>query len=87
MQPAQLVRLEPEVGGPAEELGQRRGQRVDGDLRGLAGCDGFALGVDRGDGFLREISPVGGQVAGHAALEFGGFGGEGLCIVFELLVP
>jgi len=76
-----------EVGGAAEELGQRRRQRVDGDLRGLARGHGFGLGVDRVDGLLGDRTPLRRQLAGHAALEFGGLDREGLGVVRELLVP
>jgi hypothetical protein len=76
-----------QVGRAADELGQGRGERIDGDLRGLARGDGLALGVDLGERFLRVRRPVGGQLAGHAALEFGGQVGIGLGIALELLVP
>jgi hypothetical protein len=76
-----------EVGGAAEELGQCRRQGVDGDLRGLARGDGFGLGIGGGDRLLGVLGPLGRQFVGGAALELGGFGGEGLGVVVELLLP
>ncbi len=76
-----------QVGRTAEELGQRGGQRIDRDLRCLAGGDGFGLGVDRSQ-FLGNVRlPVGGQFALHAALELGAFSRVGFLVFGELVVP
>src|SRR5690606_32517791 len=76
-----------QVGGAAEQFRQQRAVGVQGVLAGLAAGDGFALGghvADVGRGLGGE---VGGQLAGHAALELGGqfrvLGGVG----GETLVP
>ena len=76
-----------QVGGAAEEFRQHLDQGVDRDLRSLASGDGLALGVDRGNAVGHVLLPVVRQLAGHAALEFGGFGRVFLGVFGELVAP
>jgi len=76
-----------EVRGTADELGQMRRQRIDRDLARLARGNGLGLGIHRSDGLLGDFRPVGGQLAGHAALELRRLGRISLRVMFEPAVP
>ncbi len=76
-----------QVGRTAEQARQRGHQGFKRDLRGLARggrrSDLARLGIQG----LHGLTPIGRQIAGHAALEFGGQCGMGLLIGGEALVP
>ena len=76
-----------EVGRAAEQFGQLGRVGLDGVLAGFAGGDGLGLVGDLGEHSGDVGIPVGGQIAGHAALELGGELGVGGTVGGERGVP
>ena len=86
LQPDQMVRFEPAVGGAAHEFRQQRAISVEGVLRRFAAGDGFGLFVNLGDECLTS-PPNRGEVRRYAALEFSRQFGVFATIVFKPVVP
>ena len=76
-----------QVGGAAHEFRQQRAVAVQAVLGRLAAGHFLGLGIGLGDEGVGLLVPVGGQFAGHAALELGGLGRIGFAVGGELLVP
>ncbi|MPM56613.1 hypothetical protein SDC9_103422 [bioreactor metagenome] len=76
-----------QVGAAAQQLGQLGSKGFQRELAGLAAGNGLGLGVGGDHGVHGGLREVAGQVARHAACEFGRQLGEGCGVGVKALLP